>query len=149
VALRWLLAAAHLLALGIGFGAVLARARALREPLDAAGLRRVFAADGWWAVAAAVWISTGLWRWLGSIEKPASYYSHNPVFWLKLALLGLILTLELVPMTTLIRWRREAGGAAPIDTSGAPRLARLSSIQAILVVLMVLAATAMARGYGA
>ena len=149
MALRWLLAAAHLLALGIGLGAVLARARALREPFDAAGFRRVFAADAWWGAAAALWISTGLWRWLGGIEKPAGYYSGNHVFWLKLALLGAILILEVAPMTTFMRWRRASRSGGPVDTSAAPRLARASAVQAMLVVLMVLAATAMARGYGA
>lgn len=147
--LRWLLAAAHLLALGIGFGAVLARARALREPLDGPGLRRAYSADAAWGAAAALWISTGLWRWLGGTEKPAEYYSGNHVFWLKLGLLGLILVLEVVPMTTLMRWRRQSRGGGVVDTAAAPRLARISSVQAVLVVLMVLAATAMARGYGA
>jgi hypothetical protein len=50
--LRWLLAAAHLLALGIGLGAVWARSRALRGSLDPAGLRRVLGADAWWSAGA-------------------------------------------------------------------------------------------------
>ena len=49
--LRWLLAAFHLTALGIGLGAVWVRAGALRGPFDPAGLRRVFAADSWWGLA--------------------------------------------------------------------------------------------------
>ena len=56
---RWLFAWLHLFALGIGLGAVWARARALRGPLDAAGLRRLFHSDSWWAVAGALWIGTG------------------------------------------------------------------------------------------
>jgi putative membrane protein len=56
--------------------------------------------------------------------------------------------LEIRPMLTLIRWRRQVGmGAAP-QTGIAGGLARISFIQAALVVLMVLAATAMARGIG-
>jgi uncharacterized membrane protein len=77
--IRWLLAAFHLLALGVGLGAVWARGHALQAQLDVPGLRRVFYTDTWWGVAA---------------------------------------------------------------------LARISFVQGILVVLMVLAATAMARGYG-
>lgn len=50
----WLLAAVHLLGLGIGLGAVYVRARALRGELDRGGLRRALQADIWWAVAAAV-----------------------------------------------------------------------------------------------
>jgi len=87
--IRWLFAALHLLGLGAGLGAVWARARALRGPLDPAGLRRVFYADGWWGVAAAM-----------------------------------------------------------PDTRLAGRFASISYLQAVLVLLMVLAATAMARGIG-
>ena len=147
--LGWLLAALHLLALGVGLGAVWARAAALRGPLDPAGLRRVFAADGWWGLAALLWLSTGLWRLLAGTEKPTAYYTHNPVFWTKMALFACILALELRPMLTLIRWRRlAAAGGAPPDAGAGRLLAGISYAEAGLVVLMVLAATAMARGYG-
>lgn len=147
--LRWLLATAHLLALGIGLGAVWVRARTLQQPLDTAGARRALAADTWWAVAAALWISTGLWRWLGGIEKGTAYYLQNHAFWAKMALLGVILILEIRPIVTLTGWRRRlAAGGAP-DFDAAPGLARISYVQAGLVGLMVLTATAMARGYGA
>ncbi len=144
--LRWLFASLHLVGLGIGLGAVWARARALREPLDATGLRRVFYADGWWGVAAAVWIGTGLVRVFGGLEKEMSYYLQNHVFWGKMTLLLAILVLEIGPAVTLVRWRVQlARGEAP-DTRLAPRFAHISIVQAVLVLLMVLAATAMARG---
>jgi putative membrane protein len=147
--IRWLLAAAHLLALGIGLGAVWARGRALRAPLDDAGLRRVFAADAWWGLAALVWISSGLWRLLGGLEKATSYYLHNHIFLSKMTLLAVVLVLEVWPMTGLIaRRRRVARGERP-DTRSAPLYARISLVQAGLIILMVFAATAMARGYGA
>ena len=146
--IRWLFAALHLLALGIGLGAVWARARALLGPLDATGLRRAFYADTWWGIAAALWIATGLMRAFGGLEKGAAYYLHNHVFWAKMGLLGAILVLEVWPMLTLIRWRvLTARGGQPV-TSSAPRLAAISYLQAALVALMLLAATAMARGYG-
>jgi putative membrane protein len=147
--IRWLFAALHLLGLGIGLGAVWARARALQGPLDATGLRRAFYADTWWGIAAVVWIATGLVRAFGGLEKGAAYYLHNHVFWTKMGLLGLILVLEIWPMLTLIRWRvLVAGGKLP-DTRSAPRLATISYVEAVLVVLMILPATAMARGFGA
>ena len=116
--IRWLLAAVHLLALGVGLGAVWARGRALQAPLDVPALRRVFYADTGWGIAALLWIGTGLVRAFGGYEKGAFYYLHNHVFWAKMGLLA------------------------------ANRFARISFVQAVLVVLMVLAATAMARGYG-
>ncbi|PYO40733.1 MAG: DUF2214 domain-containing protein [Gemmatimonadetes bacterium] len=146
--IRWLLAAFHLLALGVGLGAVWARGRALRGSLDAPGLRRAFYADSWWGVAALVWISTGMIRAFGGYEKGSFYYLHNHFFWAKMVLLGVILALEIGPMITLIRWRsRVARGELP-DTRAASGMAVVSFVQAGLVVLMVLAATGMARGYG-
>ena len=94
--IRWLLAALHLLALGIGLGSVWARARAFRGPLDTVGLRRAFYADAWWGIAAVVWIATGLARAFGGMEKGAAYYLHNHIFWAKMALLILILVLWLL-----------------------------------------------------
>jgi putative membrane protein len=148
VLVRWLFAALHLLGLGIGLGAVWARARALRGPLDPAGLRRVFYADGWWGVAAAIWIGTGLVRVIGGLEKGMDYYLQNHVFWGKMALLLVILVLEVPPMVTLIRWRVLLARGEMPDTRPAGGFARISYVQAALVLLMVLAATAMARGIG-
>jgi putative membrane protein len=146
--IRWVLAASHLLALGIGLGAVWARGRALRNRLDGTGLRRVFYVDTWWGIAAMVWIGTGLARAFGGFEKGSAYYLHNHLFWAKMGLLVLILVLELRPMVTLIRWRVQLDRGQQPDTHAAARFAWISFLQAVLVVLMTLAATAMARGYG-
>lgn len=152
--LRITLAVLHLLALGIGLGAVYARARALHR-LDAApdAVRRAFAADAWWGVAALLWIGTGLWRALAGTEKASAYYWSNHVFYAKMGLLVVVLLLELVPMTTLIGWRRAvAAGTLPAPAALAPRarrLARISDVQTLLVVAIVVAAVMMARGYGA
>src|SRR3989449_10030255 len=111
---RWLLAGLHLLALGIGLGAVWARGRALRGDLDGPGLRRVFYADTWWGVAALVWIGTGLVRAFGGFEKGSFYYLHNHLFWTKMGLLAAILILEVGPMIALIRLRvAVARGSVP------------------------------------
>jgi putative membrane protein len=120
----------------------------LRAPLDDAGLRRVFAADAWWGLAAFVWISSGLWRLLGGLEKDTFYYLHNHVFLGKMTLLAIVLVLEIRPMAALIGWRRRIAKGERPDTRSAPLYARISVAQAGLIILMVFAATAMARGYG-
>ncbi len=145
---RWLLAAVHLLALGIGLGAVWVRANTLRGQPDKDTLRSVFVADTYWGVAAALWIVTRLLRAFAGFEKGTDYYIHNGAFLLKMALLIIILALEVWPMLTLIRWRGQVGRNEVPDTTPAAAMARISRIQAVLVVLMVLAATAMARGLG-
>jgi len=143
---RWLLAFAHLLGLGIGLGAVWTRARALAGPLDPGALKRALAADTWWGLAAALWISTGLVRALGPFEKGSAYYFQNGYFLLKMAFLLAILVLEVAPMIALVKWRIELKHGRIPDTRLARTFGRTSTVQAVLVVLMVLCATAMARG---
>lgn len=145
---RWLFAAVHLLALGIGLGAIWARARAFRGPLDTAGLKRVFYADTWWGIAAILWIGTGLTRAFGGLEKGAQYYLHNYLFQAKMTMLVIIVLLEIAPMTALIRWRIQVARGADPDTHAARTYATISAVQACLIVVMVLAAAGMARGLG-
>jgi putative membrane protein len=144
--LRWSFAAAHLLALGIGLLAVWMRGRTLREVLEPVTLRRVFFFDNLWGAAAVLWLVTGLWRAFGGLEKGSAYYLNSTSFWVKMALLGLVLVLEIWPMVTLIRWRLALGKGLRVDTSPARRIATISIVQTALTVLMVFVATAMARG---
>ena len=149
--LRLTLAALHLIALGIGLGAVWARGNALSSPLDLPAMRRAFRADTWWGLAAALWIGTGLWRLFGSTEKSTTYYTHNHVFFAKMGFLAIILVLEIWPMVTLIRWRQIAGRGTSAwnpNPAAARRIAKISYAEAVLVICMVFAAVAMARGYG-
>ena len=151
--LRLTLAALHLIALGLGLGAVLARGTALREVHAPGSLRRAFKADTMWGIAFGIWLVTGLWRLFAESEKSVGYYMMNHAFFAKMGFLLVILALEIVPMVTLIRWRKAVGAGQPpeavADPAAARRIAMFSHIQATLVVLMVFAAVAMARGYGA
>ncbi len=145
--LRWIIATLHLLALPLGLGAVLARARGLRKARGAADLSRAFVADNLWGLAAGLWIVTGLWRAFGGLEKGTEYYVNNRVFYVKMGLLALILLLEVWPMTTLIQWRLAIRRGKPLDFGSAQALSRISQVQAALVIMMVFAATALARGF--
>ena len=151
--LRIALAGLHLLALGLGLGAVLSRGTMLREPPTNASLARAFRADTLWGIAAALWIGTGLWRVLGSSEKSMQYYLHNHLFYTKMALLAVILVLEVWPMMTLIRLRvaiaRGEAGELSARSSMLRRIATISHVEAAIVVIMIFVAAAMARGYGA
>src|SRR6478672_9160089 len=78
--------ALHVFALGIGLPGVFLRGRALAEN----DLPRAFRADNAWAVAAVLWLGTGLMRVLGGLEKGTAYYQHSTMFWVKMGLFGLI-----------------------------------------------------------
>lgn len=150
--LRILLAGLHLLALGLGLSAVLARGAALREKATGDALHRAFRMDTLWGVAAALWLVTGLWRLLAGVEKPTAYYAANHLFMLKMALFILVVALEVWPALTLMRWRialRRGGDPAVVaPRPAAQRIAIISHIEALLVVAMIFVAVAVARGYG-
>ena len=92
-----ILSALHLLALAIGLPAVVIRARALRGPLDAAGLERVFAADGLWGLAAFLWIATGPARAFGPFEKGTPFYMGSALFHTKMTLFLLVFAARASP----------------------------------------------------
>lgn len=144
--IRWFVASLHLIALGIGMGAIAVRARGLRNRRDPIRLRAILLADTFWGIAAVIWIGTGLWRAFGGLERGTAYYLGNHVFWLKMTLLSVILVLEIWPMTVLIRWRMALARNQDPDTSIAPVLGTISVVQLMLVIAMVFVATAMARG---
>ena len=144
--MRSLLAALHFVALGVGFAAIWTRARALARPDREPARGRVLAADTVWGLAALLWIGTGLLRAFGGYEKGAAYYLQSHAFWTKMALLVGVLLLELWPMATFIRWCIAARRGGEIDTRATPWLARISYLQAVLVLAMVFAASVMARG---
>lgn len=148
IVLAWL----HLVALGLGLGAVIQRGAALRRLPAPGALGRAFAADNLWGAAAGLWIGTGVWRLLAGTDKATGYYLHNHVFFGKMGLLLVILALEVGPMVTLIRWRmalrKGAAEDAVASLATARQIAMVSHVQATIVVLMVLAAVSMARGIG-
>jgi putative membrane protein len=143
-----IVSALHVLALAIGLPAVYFRGRALRAPLGADGLRRLFAADAIWGAAAALWLATGLLRAFGGLEKGTAFYMASRLFWTKMALFVLILLLEIWPMLTFMRWRRQVGGGHPPDTSRARALYAVNHVEMAIVVLVVFVAAFMARGFG-
>ena len=141
-------AAIHLLALCIGLGAIWTRSRALREPLDRAGLNRVFAADAWWGLAALLWLATGITRVFSGLEKGPQYYGTNYFFLLKMLLFLTVVALEIAPMRALVRWRIAVRRGETPDTTRAEAFATRSAVQAVMVAFMVFAAAEMARGLG-
>ena len=144
---HWFLAAIHLLAFALGLWGVLTRGTALsRLAAGTAQVRNVLVADNVWGISAGILLITGLMRAFGGYEKGTDYYLHQPLFHLKMTLFVIILLLELAPMITLIKWRIALGRGASVDLGRAKLFARVSHIEALLMMLMVIAASGMARG---
>jgi putative membrane protein len=144
---HWLLATIHLWAFALGFWAVVSRGTAFRRMATGVGeARSVLIADNLWGISAVVLLVTGGMRAFGGYEKGTDYYLHQPLFHLKMTLFVLILLLEVAPMITLIKWRIARARGAAVDTGRATLFARISHIEALLLLLIVVAATGMARG---
>jgi putative membrane protein len=141
-----IVASLHYLALAIGLPAIFLRGRALKGTLDDAGLRRLFAADSMWGVAAALWLATGLLRAFAGLEKGSAFYLQSHGFYLKMGLFLAVVILEVRPMLTFMKWRQARRRGSRIDTSSARALFQVSHIQMSIVVAMVFVASAMARG---
>jgi putative membrane protein len=145
---RWFLAAIHLLAFGFALASILRRSRGLRRCTSTEGLPAIFSADNGWGGSAVVLIVTGAMRAFGGFEKGADYYLHEPLFHVKMGALVLILLLEIAPMMALLRWRNAVKNGDVPDLTRAPKYARIGMWQTLLLVVMVFAATGMARGIG-
>src|SRR5260370_3839010 len=136
------------LALAIGLPAVFLRGRALKDPLDADGLRRLLAADNVWGIAALLWIVTGLLRAFAGLEKGSDFYLHSPLFWTKMALFLVVLLLEIRPMITFIRWRIKLGRGETVDTGVGPALYIHNHIELAIVWVSVFVASSIAPRVG-
>ncbi|RQH09614.1 DUF2214 family protein [Paraburkholderia dinghuensis] len=144
----WLLASVHLLAFGFALASILRRSRGLRRCTSTEDLPVIFSADNGWGLSALVLIVTGVMRAFGGFEKGASYYFHEPFFHVKMAAFVLILLLEIAPMMALLRWRLAVRRGDVPDLTGAPKYARIGAWQTVLLIVMVFAASGMARGIG-
>lgn len=148
-----LAAGLHFLALGLGLGGLFARGYQFRS-LERTGnfspeaLKPLFLADNFWGLAALLWISTGLWRAFGNLEKDSAFYLHNPLFFIKMALFGLVFAMEILPMVTLLKWRfklsKKGKVRAPKEQLGLFIL--LNNLELAIVLVIPFVAAAMARG---
>lgn len=111
--------------------------------------RRLALADRWYGIFAAVLLVVGFTR-AAHFEKGWSFYAHSPFFHVKLTLFVLVGLLSIYPTIRFIRWSPElkAGRAPVVSELEFTRISRLLSVQMVLLVLILLAASLMANGVG-
>lgn len=78
--------------------------------------------------------------------KDPSFYWRNAIFWIKLALFGLVFVLELTPMTTFIRVRTARRRGTALPRFPAVAYHRINTAEVVIVVAIVFVAAFMARG---
>jgi len=140
-----LLSAIHVLTLGLGLGSVYMRGRALAGRLDETGWKRLLAADTAWGAAAGLWVASGVGRVFFGGKEPGFYW-RNGFFWVKLALFGAVVVLELAPMITFIRARTARAKGSPMPGFSVEAYRRINAVEVVLVVIIVFTAAFMARG---
>jgi putative membrane protein len=149
MALDALLAALHHICV-FGLFVILAAEMTLVHPgISAETVMRVVRIDGMYGLLAGLaLVAGGLRVFYGA--KGAEFYTHNPVFWIKLGLFLVIGLLSILPTLNYFRWRkalRENLNALP-DAAAINTTRKIIHIQLALLFLLPILAALMARGIG-
>ena len=101
--------------------------------------------DAFYGLAAIVLLGAGLTLWFGGISKPTFNYSKNWIFHLKVGLFAFVGILSIYPTVFFIKQRK--GDAAETITIPS-KLIWMIRLELILLLIIPLLATLMARGIG-
>lgn len=119
----------------------------LRVGAEKVDLERIALADAGFGMAAGVVVVTGALR-AGFGAKGWPFYTHNHVFWLKMALFAIVGLISIAPTKTMLRWRRtrRQDAAFRVPETEWQRTRRFVMIEMHLLALIPLAAVIMSRG---
>jgi len=135
----------HFICIFIIFSTLVSEHLLLKKELARQEIGRLAKIDAVYGIAALALLSAGLTLWLGSVGKPAVYYSKNWVFHTKLTLFLLVGLLSIHPTVFFIRNRK----GSPEETIQIPKsvFMALRAELALLVIIPLLAGL-MAKGVG-
>lgn len=140
VAVRYI----HFLGIIVLGAALLGQLLFTRASMARREIEKLSQLDKIYAVAVIVVLAAGLYLWLG-IGKPAEFYSKNPVFQTKLMLFLVIGLISIYPTLFFNKARK----GESLEIVRVPALVRWSvRIEIVLLVLLPLLASFMARGIG-
>lgn len=139
----------HFLAIGVGAGLLLAEHWLCRRMPDRTQARLLGQVDLAYQLALIATLATGLARAI-YFGQDAAFYLSNRLFWLKIAIFGLIVVVAVAPTLQYIRWNREARSAptfAPL-TREVERVRGSIAFGLGLWLILPLIGVLVARGYG-
>ena len=136
-----LLATLHWLAIGGLAATLFAEWLLLRWQIPLQQPARLSQVDLFYFLAALAALVTGLLR-LFFGAKGVSFYTGQPVFWLKISLYVVVGLISLAPTQRFTRWRK---GSEAVTSAGIAAAQRLVSLQLLLLLGFPLLASAMAR----
>jgi len=122
---------------------------AYRKGLTIEEARRIQRVDIAFGISAGLLLMVGLLR-VFFFEKGVNFYTHNPVFWIKMSLFAIIGLLSIYPTLRFIKWNSalSAGQAPEIPDDEFKRVRLLLHLELVGLTLILFAAPAMARGIG-
>lgn len=111
---------------------------------EAIRLRKI---DGFYGLSAVLVLVIGFIR-VFYFEKGSEFYFANPFFHVKLLTFVIIGILSIYPTVVFYKWRKLDKGAFPLHLSAVEfkRINRILTAETILVIILLLAASLMAKG---
>ncbi|GAB4192509.1 MAG: DUF2214 family protein [Thermoflexibacter sp.] len=108
-------------------------------------IARIGKIDALYGLSAITLLAAGLslWFWIG---KPADFYSQNWIFWIKIGLFSTIGILSIYPTIFFIKNGKKTLHSTPIPIP--PLVRRLILIELLLLLLIPICASLMAKGVG-
>ncbi len=117
----------------------------LKKTMTRGELARLARIDAVYGIAALILLTAGLTLWLGSVGKPAWFYSKNWVFHLKITLFAVVGLLSIYPTVFFLRNRK--GDAT--ETVSVPKMVIMTlRIELLILFIIPLLAGLMAHGIG-
>ena len=133
----------HFLGLIGMFAGLVAQHLTIQEKVSARVMRKLVRIDGVYGLSAVVVLLTGLsmWFWVG---KPASFYTGNGLFHLKVTAFVLVALLSIYPTVYFIRQNK----LALVEYRIPVKITHLIRLQLGILLFVPLLAVLMARGIG-
>ena len=107
-------------------------------------------ADNGNGIGALLLFGAGFWRLLGGLEKPLAFYTANPIFWVKMGGITVVVLLEMYPQYVVLPWHIRHSRKLPIEPRPGQfeRMFRLCALQLPILVVVIACAALMSRGVG-
>ena len=120
-----------------------------KPPLTATQALRLLRTDGIFGISAGLVLVVGLLR-VTYFEKGPGYYWHDAFFLTKFGAFLAAALISIYPTITFLSWRRglTTGAAPEISTSRTRRVRMCLMLELTAIVLILLCAALMARGFG-
>ena len=135
----------HFISIFAIVGSLVSEHLLLKKEVARAELDRLSKIDAVYGIAALILVSVGLTLWLGSIGKPAIYYTKNWIFLTKVGLFSLVGILSIYPTVFFIKNRNgDPDELVKIPSS----IFWMLRLELLLLFVIPLLAGLMARGVG-